>query len=336
MMRAAVRDRYGPPEVVGIRELDRPEPTGDEVLIRVQAASINRADLDLIRPKPAFTRLFMGLRRPKERRVGCDVAGVVEGIGPDVTRFQPGDRVFGDLYPFGLGGFAEFACAPESGVQPVPDSMPIEVAATLPHAAVLAVQGLRRRDGRTIGRGDRVLIDGGSGSVGPFAIQVAKAHGAEVSATCGPAKMDLVRDLGADHVIDYTTTDVTRSGQRYDWILDVDSHHPIRAWRRALARGGTYVTLGGSTRRILAALILGPILSRTGDRSMGLLLWWSPFHADDVARLLELAGSGAVRPVIDRTYPLEEVVQALRYVDDGLARGKVVIVPRHDTDTDRG
>ena len=326
-MRAAIRDRYGTPDVVEVREIDLPEPTGDEVLVRVEVASINRADLDLIRPKPGFTRLFLGLRRPKERKVGLDVAGVVEAVGPEVTRFRPGDRVFGDMYGFGLGAFAEAKLAPERAFLAIPDAMSSEDAATLPHAAVLAVQGLRRRDGRAPGPGDRVLIDGGSGSVGPFAIQVAKALGAEVSATSSPAKLDLVRSLGADHVIDYTTVDVTRASTRYDWILDVDSHHAIRAWRRALAPGGVYVTLGGTTRRILGALVFGPLLSRTADRTMGLLLWWAPFRAADVETLAELMAAGRLRTVVDRTFPLADVADALRYVDEGRARGKVLIVP---------
>ncbi len=326
-MKAAVRDRYGPPDVMRVVEVDRPVPVGDQVLVRVEAASINRADLDLLYPKPGFARLFLGLRRPRERRIGCDVAGVVEAVGPGVTRFRPGERVFGDLYPFGLGSFAEFACAPERAFLPIPAALSTEAAATLPHAAVLAVQGLRLRSGRAVGAGDRVLIDGGGGSVGPFAIQVAKAAGAEVTGVDGAEKLELMRSLGADHVIDYRQVDYTTTGERYDWILDVDSHHTVPQARRALRPGGVYVTLGGTTPRLLAALLVGPVTSLALGKRMGLMLWWQPFRAEDVATLVGLIETGRLVPVIDRTVRLDEVVEALRTVDEGRARGKVVVTP---------
>jgi NADPH:quinone reductase-like Zn-dependent oxidoreductase len=302
-------------------------PTADQVLIRVHAASVNRADLDLLRPDPGFARLFLGLRAPRDHGLGCDVAGVVEAIGPDVTAFKPGDRVFGDMYPFGLGSFAEWKVAPERAFLRVPDSMSLDDAATLPHAAVLAVQGLRTRDGRTPKAGDRVLIDGAAGNVGPFAVQIAKTFGAEVTGVDGAAKLDLVRSLGADHVIDYTTTDYTRTGERYDWILDVHSHHPLLDCRRALRPGGVYVTLGGTTPRILTAMAVGPVIGLATRKRMGLMLWWKPFGAADVATLTSLHAAGAVKPVIDRRFALDEVVAALRYVDDGQARGKVLVIP---------
>jgi NADPH:quinone reductase-like Zn-dependent oxidoreductase len=198
-------------------------------------------------------------------------------------------------------------------------------AATLPHSAILAVQGLRLRNGRTVRRGDAVLIDGASGNVGPFAIQVAKSMGAEVTGVASPAKLDFVRSLGADHVIDYTTVDYTATGVRYDWILDTDSHHPIRRVRRALRPGGVYITLGGEAGPLLGAMILGPLASLGSNKSAGLLLWWKPFDPGDVATLKDLIAAGAVAPTIDRRYPLSEVVQALQWVDDGHARGKVII-----------
>jgi NADPH:quinone reductase-like Zn-dependent oxidoreductase len=326
-VRAAVRDRYGPPDVVELRDIERPVPSADEVLVRVQAASVNRADLDGIYPKPAFTRAFLGLRRPRNPRVGLDIAGVVEAVGPAVTRFKLGDRVFADLYPFSQGAFAESVAAPERAFAMIPADVPFEVAATLPHSAILALQGLRRRDGRTVGAGDRVLIDGASGNVGPFAVQIAKSRAADVTGVCSTAKMDLVRSLGADHVLDYTTVDYTQTGERYDWILDVDSHHSISRIRRALRPNGVYVTLGGTGRAIVAAMTVGPVASIATDRSMGLMLWWKPFHATDVATLLELVANGTLAPVIDRRYPLDVVVDALRYVDAGHARGKVIVEP---------
>ena len=326
-MQAAVRERYGTPDVVELREVERPEPSADQVLVRVRAASVNRADLDGITPRPQFVRLFVGLRAPRDPRLGCDVAGVVERVGPAATRFRPGDEVFGDMYPFGAGSFAEFVCAPERGFQPIPAGMPFEEAATLPHSAILAIQGLRLRNGRTIRPGDKVLIDGASGNVGPFAVQIAKSMGAEVTGVASTAKLEFVRSLGADQVIDYTTTDYTTTGERYDWILDTDSHHGILRIRRALRPKGVYITLGGTSGPIFAAMIVGPLISLASDRWTGLALWWKPFHADDVTTLLGLIAAGQVRPVIDRRYPLAEVVEALRWVHDGHARGKVIILP---------
>jgi NADPH:quinone reductase-like Zn-dependent oxidoreductase len=301
-----------------------PTPREGEVLVRVHAASVNRADLDGIQPRPAFVRLFIGLRAPRYKHVGIDVAGVVEAVGPGATRFKPGDRVFTDLYGQRLGAFAEYTCAPESRFEPIPEGMSFAEAATLPHSAVLALQGLRTRSGRTIGPGDKVLIVGASGNVGPFAVQIAKSIGAEVTGVARGSKLDFVRQLGADHVIDYATTDYTTTGP-YDWILDTDSHQSIRKVRRALAPNGVYTTLGGTTWPLLGALILGPLLSLRSDKWSGLVLWWKPFHRPDVDRLKELFARGAVRPAIDRRYPLDQVVEALSWVDDGHARGKVVV-----------
>ena len=326
-MKAAVRDRYGSPDVVELRDVDRPTPTQDQLLVRVRAASVNRADLDGLGPRPGFARLFMGLRAPRNIRLGIDVAGEVEAVGPSATRFKPGDAVLADLILFGGGSFAQYVCAREKAFQPIPAGMSIEDAATLPHSAILAVQGLRLRKGRTVRPGDRVLIDGASGNVGPFAVQIAKAMGAEVTGVCSTAKMDMVRSLGADHVIDYTKVDYTRTGERYDWIVDTDSHHSILRVRRALRPNGVYITLGGTALRIFVAVILGPLISLASDRWSGLLIWWKPFNPDDLATVTELIAAGKVRPVIDRRFPLSDVVEALRWVDDGHARGKVIVEP---------
>jgi NADPH:quinone reductase-like Zn-dependent oxidoreductase len=233
--------------------------------------------------------------------------------------------VFADLFGRTHGAFAEYTVAPESAFEPMPAGMSFEEAATLPHSAVLALQGLRTRNGRTVQPGDKVLIVGASGNVGPFAVQIAKSMGAEVTGVARSSKLDFVRSLGADHVIDYTTTDWTATGQRYDWIVDTDSHKAIWRARRALAKGGRYITLGGTTWPILGALVLGPLLSLRGDRTSGLMLWWKPFHRPDVDRLKALFAAGAFRPRIDRRYPLDQVVDALRRVNDGQAQGKVVI-----------
>ncbi len=324
-MKAAIRDRYGPPEVVTIEDVDAPVPADGQVLVRVRAASVNRADLDGLKPKPSFVRLFMGLRAPRSHSIGVDAAGVVESVGTGVTDLKPGDEVFGDMFIGGQGSFAEYVCAPGRAFQPMPPGMSFEEAATLPHSAILAIQGLRLGSGRTVQPGDRVLIDGASGNVGPFAVQIAKAMGAEVTGVASGDKLDFVRSLGADHVIDYTKVDYTKADERYDWIAAVDSHHSIRAVRRALRPNGVYVTMGGETGSILAAVVGGPLISKFSDRWSGLLLWWKPMHRPDVATLKELIAAGKVKPVIDRRMPLSEIVEALRYVDEGSATGKVVI-----------
>ncbi len=324
-MKAALQDRYGPPEVVRLVDVDQPIPVDDQVLVRVHAASVNRADLDGFGPRPGFVRLFIGIRAPRNHRTGLDVAGVVEAVGPTASRFQPGDRVFADLYTQGGGAFAEYACAPEKVFERIPDEMSFEDAATLPHSAILAVQGLRLRSGRTIRPGDKVLIDGASGNVGPFAVQLAKVMGAKVTGVASMGKLDFVRSLGADHVLDYKAVDYTRARERYDWIVDTDSHHSIVAVRRALRPHGVYVTLGGTALPIFSALLLGSLISRFSSRYSGLLLWWKPFNPADLAAVTTLIAEGKVRPVIDRRFPLAEIVEALRYVDDGHARGKVII-----------
>ena len=333
-MKAAYYDRYGPPEVVEIREVERPTPTEDQVLVRVRAASVNRADLDGLKPKPGFVRLFMGIRAPRNHEVGIDAAGVVESVGPDVTRFGAGDEVMTDLFAAGkFGAFAEYVCAREKAFEPIPAGMALEEAATLPHSAVLALQGMRLRNGRTFKPGDKVLIDGASGNVGPFAVQIAKAMGADVTGVARGDKLDFVRSLGADHVIDYETVDYTKAAERYDWIVAVDAHYPIRAVRRALKPNGVYITMGGDSGTIFAALGGSLLMSRFGGKWSGLMLWWKPMHRPDVDTLKELIAAGKLKPVIDRRYALEQVVDALRWVEDGHARGKVVITIGDERET---
>ncbi len=326
-MRAAMRDAYGPPDVVDVRDVPVPVPTGDQVLVKVHAASVNRADLDGLYPRWQFTRVFSGIRRPRERGLGLDAAGVVESVGPDATTFRPGDRVFADLFSFGMGAFADYVVAPQRAFATIPADVSFEDAATLPHSAVLALQGLRLRDGRTIGPGDRVIVVGASGNVGPFAVQIAKSMGAHVTGVARTEKLDFVRSLGADAVLDYTTTDYTTTGERYDWILDVEARHSLLRARRALRRGGAYVSLGGPGMRIFEAMLLGGLVSRATGRRMGLLLWWKPFRTEDVDRLRTLLAAGDVRPIIDRRFALDDIVDALRYVDGGQARGKVIVTP---------
>jgi NADPH:quinone reductase-like Zn-dependent oxidoreductase len=326
-MKAAWRDRYGKPaDVVTVREIERPTPTGSQVLVRVEAASVNRADLDGIVPRWFFIRLFAGLRRPRVHRLGLDVAGVVEAVGEEATRFKVGDRVFGDLFAYGMGAFAEYVCVPEKAFLAIPADMSFEVAATLPHSAVLAMQGLRLGNGRTAGPGDRVLIVGASGNVGPFAVQIAKSRGCHVTGVASADKLDFVRSLGADEVIDYRTTDYTRPAQPYDWILDVDAHQPLRRWGRALKPGGVYFAEGGSGGYLLSLFFWQPWLKLTSRKTRGMMLHWKPFNPADVEELERLIASGAVKPAIDRRFTLDQVVEALTNVHEGGSRGKVLVI----------
>jgi NADPH:quinone reductase-like Zn-dependent oxidoreductase len=291
--------------------------------VRLRAASLNQADLDYLYGRPMLTRMGTGLRRPRNRGLELDAAGEVEAVGSGVTAFRPGDEVFGDLTEFGYGAFGEYACAAEEAWAHKPPSMGFEEAATVPQSGILALQNLRGKS--RIEPGDRVLVNGASGNVGPFAVQIAKAFGAHVTGVCRTSKMDLVRALGADEVIDYTVEDYTRSGQRYDWILDIAGNHSLFECRRALKPGGVYVLIGGPTRRIFAALLVGPLISLAGNRKMGLQMGWKPFKQQDVAILRELVEAGKIKPVIDRRYALTEVPDALRFLESGEARGKIVI-----------
>ena len=310
-----------------VGEIERPVPTADEVLVRVRAASVNRADLDNLYPAWQFMRLFLGPRAPRSRRLGMDVAGVVESVGPAATRLKPGDEVFGDMFLFGQGAFAEYVCVAEKAFALMPAAMSFEEAATFPHSAILALQGLQLRNGRTIGEGDRVLIVGASGNVGPFAVQIAKSRGAEVTGVASTEKVDFVRALGADRVIDYMKVDPTRTGERYDWIVDLIGRNSVLDWRHALRPKGVYAALGGSAGYFAKTLIQGPVVSLATGRHMGIMLGWKPFKTEDVETLKDLIAAGTVKPVIDRRFPLSEIVEALRYVDDGHAKGKVVITP---------
>jgi NADPH:quinone reductase-like Zn-dependent oxidoreductase len=322
-MKAIVRRTYGPPEVLECRDIERPVAKDDEVLVRVRASSLNMGDVDYMRGRPAFARVGTGLRKPRNRGLGLDVAGDVEAVGGAVTRFAPGDAVFADMTNHGHDAFAEYVSVPERALAPKPASMTYEEAATVPQSAILALQGLG--GGRPIHPGDRVLINGASGNVGPFAVQIAKARGAEVTGVCRTAKMDFVRSIGADHVIDYTAEDVTKGKLRYDRVLDVAAHRSIFECRRVLAPGGSYVWIGGSTSSLLQALVLGPPISLLGGRKMGITWWWRPFKLEDVATLTELIEAGRLRAFIDRTYSLAEVPDAIRYLESGRSKGKIVI-----------
>jgi NADPH:quinone reductase-like Zn-dependent oxidoreductase len=322
-VRAIVRDRYGSPDVLELREIDKPAVGDDGVLVRVRASSLNSGDLDYLYGRPLIVRLGTGLLKPTRTGVGVDVAGQVEAVGKNVTRFQPGAEVFGDMTQHGFGAFAEYVCAPATAFALKPAGMSFEEAATIPQSAVIALQGLRRP--RQIRRGDRVLINGAGGSVGPLAIQIAKQFGAEVTGVDIGAKLDLLRAVGADHVIDYTREPFLRDGQLYDLVLDLVARRSIFQWRRALSPGGRYVMVGGDSGRLLQAALVGPLASIAAGRKLGIMWWWKPFDQSDVATVKELIESGALSPVIDRRYPLSAVAEAFRYMEGASAKGKIVI-----------
>jgi NADPH:quinone reductase-like Zn-dependent oxidoreductase len=322
-MKAIVRYQYGSPDVLELREIDKPLVMDDDVLVRVRAASLNADDLEYLYGKSPFTRMATGLSKPRVHGLGVDVAGQVEAVGKDVTRFKEGDEVFGNMTVYGLGAYAEYVRAPSRAFALKPARLTFEEAATVPQSAVLALQGLRGK--RQIQPGDQVLINGAGGNVGPFAVQIAKYFGAEVTGVDSAGKLDMVHSVGADHVIDYTSKDVIRDGHRYDLILDVVARRSMWEWRRALKPAGAYVMLGASTGLLLQGSFLGPLISIMGSRKTAVMWWWKPFKQEDVAFLNELIATGKLSPVIDKRYSLSEVPEALRYLESGQARGKVVI-----------
>ena len=294
--------------------------------MEVHAASANAYDWHLLRADPFLVRLMGGgLLKPKNKILGADLAGRVEAVGRNVKQFQPGDEVFGDISGCGSGGFAEYVCARENALVLKPDNMTFEEAASIPMAAVTALQGLR--DKGQIHSGQKVLINGASGGVGTFAVQIAKSFGAEVTGVCSTRNLDLVRSIGADQVIDYTKEDFTQNGQRYDLIIAANGYHSLSDYRRALSPKGIYVAIGGSMAQIFQAMLLGPWISMTGSKKMGGLS--ARPNQKDLVFMKELLEAGKVVPVIDRRYALNEVAEALRYLGEGHAQGKVVITVEH-------
>lgn len=318
-MKAAICTKYGSPgDVVQITEVEKPVPKDNEVLIKVRAASINPLDWRFMRGKPAVGRIMFGLRKPKITRPGVDVAGQVDAVGRNVTQFKPGDEVFGVC----RGSFAEYACAAEEKLERKPANASFEDAAAVPVAALTALQGLR--DKGRIQPGRKVVVDGASGGVGTFAVQIAKSFGAEVTAVCSTRNVETARSIGADHVIDYTREDFTKSGQRYDLIMGANAYHSIFDYRRALTQDGIYVIVGGGLAKILQTMLLAPVLSRIGNQKIRFFV--ANINKKDLVFLKELLENGRVVPVIDRRYPLSGVADALLYAEDGHARGKVVIM----------
>ncbi|MEK6151949.1 NAD(P)-dependent alcohol dehydrogenase [Flavobacteriaceae bacterium 3-367] len=322
-MKAVVYTHYGPSGVLSLKDVPKPVPKENEVLIKVRAASVNSWDWDLLRGKPFIARLAGGgLFKPLKPILGCDVAGEVEAVGDKANRFRPGDAVLGDISQSGWGAFAEYVCVRESVLTPKPKGVSFELAAALPQAAVMALQGIR--DYGKVKAGQKVVINGAGGGVGTFAIQLAKLQGAEVTAVDSAAKLSFMQSLGADHVVDYTQEDFTKTDERYDFILDVVGHHSLFDYRRILSPRGCYRMVGGPTGLIFQSMLLGPFISMVGKKTLGIL---AHEPNKNMELLLNLVKSGELTPIIERRYPLNEVGRALNHLGEGHVKGKLIIVP---------
>ena len=321
-MKAIVHYQYGSPDVLQLIEVEKPTPKDDEVLVKIQAASVNALDWHLLTADIFLVRLMgQGLRKPNNPKLGADMSGQVEAVGSQVKEFQPGEAVFGDVAPWGLGSFAEYIAVPERALVTKPANLSYEQIAAVPVAGMTALQGLR--DQGHIQPGQKVLIQGAAGGVGTFAVQIAKAFGAEVTAVCSTRNLDQARSLGADHVIDYTQTDFTENGQQYDLILAANGYHPLSAYKRALAPQGIYVMAGGAPAQMFQAMALGPLRSHKGGKKLGGVS--AKTKREDLLTLKEMLEEGRIVPAIDRCYPLSETEEALRYLGTGHARAKVII-----------
>ncbi len=320
-MKAIVSKRYGSPEKLQLKEVERPVPKDNECLIKVHASSINAADFEIQRGS-IITRM-KGPLRPKYKIPGSDVAGTIEAVGINVNQFQPGDEIVGDLFYAGFGAFAEYVCVPENVLTIKPASMTFEQVATYPQAAIIALQSLR--GGRQIKPGDRVLINGAGGGMGTFGVQIAKSYGAEVTGVDSTKKLDMLLSIGADHVLDYTLEDYTKTGQQYDLIVDTVANRSISDYKRALCSDGMFVMIGGSRSALFRAAIIAPLTMRKESKKIGINWWSQPYNKEDMDFLAELFDAGKVVPVIDRCCPLSEVPEALKYLEDGHVIGKVVI-----------
>lgn len=320
-MKAIVYTEYGTPDVLRLVEREKPQPKAGQVLVKVHAASVNTADWYYLTGSPFMLRFDAGISKPKHHILGFDIAGRIEAVGSGITLFKVGDEVYGEIAGVGDGGFAEYVAVPEARLSPKPSRLTFEEAAAVPMAAVTALQGLR--DYGKVQAGQKVLIHGASGGVGTFALQIAKALGAEVTAVVSTAKVQMALQLGADHVIDYKREDFSRTGQRYDVIVATNGSRSLLDYKRALAPRGVFVNAGGSMRQIFASLLLGPLLSIGSGVKMGGFM--AKASAADLAFITTLIDDGKIVPLIDRCYPLAETAEAMRYLGTGHAAGKVVV-----------
>ena len=320
-MKALTIESYGSPDVLQVKDVEKPEPKKNEVLIKIFASSVNAGDWHLMRADPALVRLYSGLLKPRFKILGCDVAGVVEAVGKDIKHFKVGDEVYGDLSSSSFGGFAEYTCAKEDSLAIKPKNLNFEEAASVPSAALTALQGIR--DYGQAGPGKSILINGASGGVGSFALQIAKALGAHVTAVGSSRKLESMKSMGADEVIDYCKEDFTQNGKTYDVIHGVNGYHPIGDYAKSLSKSGIYVMSGGSNRQLMEVSLKGPFMSKkNGQRFKNYLV--NP-NKSDLVFLTDLIEQGKIKPQIDCSFPLEQGADAVRYLEAGKAKGKVVI-----------
>jgi NADPH:quinone reductase-like Zn-dependent oxidoreductase len=327
LVKAIVITKYGSLDGLKLEEVPKPTPSDDQVLVKVYASSVNFANPAHVRGEPFISRLWSGLLAPRNKIPGGDLAGRVEAVGRNITQFQPGDEVYGDLADCGFGAFAEYVSVPERSIALKPANMTFEEAAAVPQAGIVALQGLR--DQGQIQPGQKVLIAGASGGNGTFAVQIAKAFGAEVTGVCSTRNVDMVRSLGADHIIDYTKEDFVTSGQHYDLILSLAGYRSVFDYKRALSPQGTYVSGGGAMAQVYQGMLLGPLISKTTSKTLTFL--YAKQDQQDLVFLKELIEAGKVKSVIDRRYPLSEAAEALRYYGEGRSQGKVVITVEHNS-----
>jgi len=326
-MKAIVCTKYGPPEVLQLKEVEKPTPKDNEVLVKIHASSLNAADLEIL--KGVFVNRIAAPLRPMHKILGTDIAGQIIEVGTKVKQFQPGDEIWGDLsFPLGSGAFAEYVCVPEDALRLKPASMTFEEAAAIPTAGAVALQNLLAK--RPIQPGQKVLINGAGGSVGTFAVQIAKHFGAEVTGVDRREKMEMLRLIGADHVIDYNQEDFTKNGQHYDLILDIVVQCWIFDYKRALTREGIVVMVGGSMTRVFLNVLLGKMM--TGKKKIGIGAW-KPNNKENLNFLKELFEADKVKPVIDRCFPLSDAPEAFRYLEKGFAKGKIVITLENNKKT---
>jgi NADPH:quinone reductase-like Zn-dependent oxidoreductase len=321
-MKAVVYEKYGPPEVHNLKEIEKPKPNDNEILVKIHASAINSSDATLTRGKPVLGRLWQGFLKPKNKTLGSDIAGKVEAVGRNVKKFQPGDEVFGDISDIGFGGFAEYVAVPENVLVQKPTNLTFGEAAAVPQASVVALQGLR--DHGHIQRGQKVLINGAGAGIGTFAVQIAKSYGAEVTGVCSNKKIEMVRSIGADHVIDYKKDDFTKSGQLYDLIFDLHVSHSISEYKHALVPKGAYIACDFNP----TSVFLGPLISLFGSKKVKSYI--AKLNTKDLAYIKRLIETGTIKPVIDKRYPLSKVSEAIQYYEKKHTQGKIVITVEHN------
>lgn len=319
-MKAIISGRYGSPDTLKLKDVPKPTPRANEVLVKVHAASVNAADVEIIRG--AWSMRMQGPMRPRHKIPGSDVAGVVESVGRNVTKFKPGEEVFADTFMAGFGAFAEYKCVPEKELYIKPKGMSFEQASCYPQSGLIALQGLRNK--HPVESWQKVLINGAGGGMGTFAVQIAKYYGAEVTAVDHTSKMDMLREIGADHVMDYTKEDYTKTGKTYDLILDVVARRKVKDYERALSDNGNFVIVGGSRAAIFKVIFLSSFVTRNTNKKMGINDWHSD-KKEDMKFLMELFKKGKVKPVIDKSYSLDKVPEAYQYLEDRHVKGKIVI-----------